>query len=318
MVLGVVSGILNNDLKGAPAPHTVLSIVSTIYKERELSKLLSKVEGPIGEMLRECYSLFVKEKLDHKYDVDLNDILSDRVNYLIYKLAANKKGTTKIKIVELFGLLGEKRLNSLLNLGLILEKDEAIHAKDKNFSLDIKIAKKLLPELIDFYNSIKENELQTEIDQFATNWSLIQIFNQFEEFGNPLWHYHVTGSALEDALKAEMKPGSTLRGAVSSSGSAGTMAYGYYLKTKYPQMKLAAAEALQCPTLLNNGFGGHRIEGARVDRGLARAAGRRRRAPALPGRPDRAGDRRRSLGCRRGSGRGPSPIPPRPAFDRRC
>jgi len=34
-------------------------------------------------------------------------------------------------------------------------------------------------ELIDFYNSIKENELQTEIDQFATNWSLIQIFNQF-------------------------------------------------------------------------------------------------------------------------------------------
>ncbi|OFZ51346.1 MAG: hypothetical protein A2381_06265 [Bdellovibrionales bacterium RIFOXYB1_FULL_37_110] len=143
--------ILNNDLKGAPAPHTVLSIVSTIYKERELSKLLSKVEGPIGEMLRECYSLFVKEKLDHKYDVDLNDILSDRVNYLIYKLAANKKGTTKIKIVELFGLLGEKRLNSLLNLGLILEKDEAIHAKDKNFSLDIKIAKKLLPELIDFY-----------------------------------------------------------------------------------------------------------------------------------------------------------------------
>ena len=89
----------------------------------------------------------------------------------------------------------------------------------------------------------------------------IQIFNQFEEFGNPLWHYHVTGSAMEDALKAEMKPGNTLRGAVSSSGSAGTMAYGYYLKTKYPQMKLAAAEALQCPTLLNNGFGGHRIEG---------------------------------------------------------
>ena len=143
--------ILNNDLKGDPAPHTVLSIVSTLYKERELSKLLSLVEGPVGEMLRECYSLFITEKLDHKYDVDLNEILSDRVNYFIYKLAANKKGTTKIKIVELFGLLGEKRLNSLLNLGLIFEKDEAIHAKDKNFSLDIKIAKKLLPELIDFY-----------------------------------------------------------------------------------------------------------------------------------------------------------------------
>ena len=45
----------------------------------------------------------------------------------------------------------------------------------------------------------------------------LMIFNQFEEFGNHLWHYDVTGHAIE--------------------------------------------EALQCPTLLENGFGSHRIEG---------------------------------------------------------
>ena len=28
----------------------------------------------------------------------------------------------------------------------------------------------------------------------------LMIFNQFEELGNPLWHYHVTGSAAEEAL----------------------------------------------------------------------------------------------------------------------
>ena len=39
------------------------------------------------------------------------------------------------------------------------------------------------------------------------------------------------------------------------------MAFGYYLKEKFPGSKLAVAEALQCPTLLNNGFGDHRIEG---------------------------------------------------------
>ena len=33
------------------------------------------------------------------------------------------------------------------------------------------------------------------------------------------------------------------------------------MKTKHPKSKLVVAEALQCPTLLNNGFGGHRIEG---------------------------------------------------------
>ena len=30
---------------------------------------------------------------------------------------------------------------------------------------------------------------------------------------------------------------------------------------EFPKSKLAVAEALQCPTLLNNGFGDHRIEG---------------------------------------------------------
>jgi hypothetical protein len=39
------------------------------------------------------------------------------------------------------------------------------------------------------------------------------------------------------------------------------MSAGDLLKEKYPHAKLAVGEALQCPTLLNNGFGGHRIEG---------------------------------------------------------
>jgi cysteine synthase len=89
----------------------------------------------------------------------------------------------------------------------------------------------------------------------------IHIFNQFEELGNPLWHYNVTGPALEEILKSQMKPGDRLAGGVFSSGSAGTLGAGYYLKTQFPQAKLAAAEALQCPTLLNNGYGAHRIEG---------------------------------------------------------
>jgi len=33
------------------------------------------------------------------------------------------------------------------------------------------------------------------------------------------------------------------------------------LRTSFPEIKVMASEALQCPTLLLNGFGGHRIEG---------------------------------------------------------
>lgn len=101
---------------------------------------------------------------------------------------------------------------------------------------------------------------------FDKTWELrkdpsMMIFNQFEEMGNPLWHYQVTGSALETLYEAVKHPGNRLAGACFTSGSAGTMSAGDYLKEKYPGMKLAVGEALQCPTLLDNGFGGHRIEG---------------------------------------------------------
>lgn len=89
----------------------------------------------------------------------------------------------------------------------------------------------------------------------------IQVFNQFEEFANPLWHFEVTGHAMQEALMNEMKPGDRFAGAVFASGSGGSLGSAYYLKTQYPHAKLAVCEAVQCPTLLNSGYGCHRIEG---------------------------------------------------------
>ncbi|MBS1195412.1 MAG: Cysteine synthase, partial [Actinobacteria bacterium] len=87
------------------------------------------------------------------------------------------------------------------------------------------------------------------------------IFNQFDEFGNYLWHYAVTGPAIGEVLARAMRPGDHYAGMVSSTGSAGTIACGDWLKQRHPLSKIAASEALQCPTLLCNGFGSHRIEG---------------------------------------------------------
>ncbi len=87
------------------------------------------------------------------------------------------------------------------------------------------------------------------------------IFNQFEEMGNHLWHYHVTGQAMADVLERELGPEDIYFGAVFTIGSAGTIGCGDYLKELFPTSKVAASEAQQCPTLLNNGFGAHRIEG---------------------------------------------------------
>jgi len=89
----------------------------------------------------------------------------------------------------------------------------------------------------------------------------LMIFNQFDEFGNYLWHYQVTGHAMEEVLNILMRPGDNYRGMVSATGSAGTIASGDYMKQLFPTSKIVASEALQCPTLLENGFGSHRIEG---------------------------------------------------------
>jgi cysteine synthase len=89
----------------------------------------------------------------------------------------------------------------------------------------------------------------------------LMIFNQFDEFGNYLWHYEVTGHAMEEVLQQVLGPKDEYRGMASATGSAGTIASGDYMKQLFPTSKIVASEALQCPTLLENGFGAHRIEG---------------------------------------------------------
>ncbi|HBE87529.1 MAG TPA: pyridoxal-5-phosphate-dependent protein subunit beta [Elusimicrobia bacterium] len=87
------------------------------------------------------------------------------------------------------------------------------------------------------------------------------IFNQFDEFGNPMWHYHTTGPACEEVFNRIKGPKSRLAAFTSATGSAGTIAAGDYLKKQFHGMTITASEALQCPTILQNGFGEHRIEG---------------------------------------------------------
>ena len=99
----------------------------------------------------------------------------------------------------------------------------------------------------------KTNELKQRAD--------CMIFNQFEEMGNYMWHYNVTGNAILEAFEDMKAEGDRFFGAVFTSGSAGTMASGDRIKDVLPGAKLGVAEALQCPTLLDNGFGSHRIEG---------------------------------------------------------
>jgi cysteine synthase len=88
------------------------------------------------------------------------------------------------------------------------------------------------------------------------------IINQFSEFPNYLIHYYCTGAAFDAVFKHLRSTNKNYRlaGFVAATGSAGTLAAGDRLKELHGT-KIVAVEALECPTMLNNGYGEHNIQG---------------------------------------------------------
>ncbi len=89
----------------------------------------------------------------------------------------------------------------------------------------------------------------------------IVVLNQFEEFGNAVWHYVCTGQAMAEVYDRQRDKGDRFAGVCLTQGSAGTLGCADYLRERFPRLKVVAGEAMQCPTLLLAGYGSHRIEG---------------------------------------------------------
>jgi hypothetical protein len=87
------------------------------------------------------------------------------------------------------------------------------------------------------------------------------VLNQFDQIGNAIWHYVCTGRAMEEVFETQSGDGLRMSAVCLTQGSAGTLGSAEYLREVYPRLKVVAAEAAQCPTLLYNGYGAHRIEG---------------------------------------------------------
>ena len=107
-------------------------------------------------------------------------------------------------------------------------------------------------------------EIYDEVKRLRGSDPKIRILNQFEVMGNYRFHYHVTGNTLVE-LAAELNEAGIGAGRisafVSAMGSAGTIAAGDRLKQVWPEHKIVGLEPIQCPTLYNNGYGAHEIQG---------------------------------------------------------
>lgn len=107
-------------------------------------------------------------------------------------------------------------------------------------------------------------EIYDETHRLRASDPNIRILNQFEVMGNYRFHYHVTGNTiieLAEELASKGIGNGKVAAFVSSMGSAGTIAAGDRLKQQWPDHKIVGLEPVQCPTLYNNGYGAHDIQG---------------------------------------------------------
>ncbi len=127
-------------------------------------------------------------------------------------------------------------------------------------------------EKIESYGAqiIKTPGVESNVKEiYDKTWELrrdpnVRILNQFEVMGNYRFHYHVTGNTIVELagdLKAQGVGDGTIAAYCSAMGSAGTIAAGDRLKQAFPDHKIVGLEPIQCPTLYNNGYGGHDIQG---------------------------------------------------------
>jgi cysteine synthase len=127
-------------------------------------------------------------------------------------------------------------------------------------------------EMIERYGAqvIKTVGVESNVKEiYDKTWELrrdpnIRILNQFEVMGNYRFHYYVTGNTiveLAEVLRAEGVGDGSIAAYCSAMGSAGTIAAGDRLKQVWPDCRIVGLEPIQCPTLYNNGYGAHDIQG---------------------------------------------------------
>lgn len=130
--------IMSGKVKTTPTLTTIIDILSTISKENRLPELIELYPGIIGDTLKQSFSL-LSEETPYEFSTELNELLRDEQSYLIFKLSANSSGVKRDRIKELFGILGEQKLDELISRDLVYEKlvghDRTVFSRVEGFSL---------------------------------------------------------------------------------------------------------------------------------------------------------------------------------------
>ena len=207
------------------------------------------VEAKIIVNIGRLFPLITAHKVLAAYGCLLPRILNGDFDYSKQKAVWPSTGNYCRGGVAISRILGLKSV-AILPEGMSKERFDWLEnwVEDKNDIIKTPGTESNVKEIYDACNELKKDPNN-------------DIINQFSEYYNYAIHRAVTGPSLEKSFldvkkKTNLKP----RFYVSASGSSGTLAAGDYLKDKLGTLT-AVVEALECPTLLKNGYGEHNIQG---------------------------------------------------------
>ena len=210
---------------------------------------ITGVEAKIIVNIGRIFPLIAAHKVLAAYGCLLPRILNGDFDYSKHKAVWPSTGNYCRGGVAISRILGLKSV-AILPEGMSKERFDWLEKWVENTKDIIKTpgTESNVKEIYDACNELKKDPKN-------------DIINQFSEYYNYAIHRAVTGPSLEKSF-LEVKKNTNLkpRFYVSASGSSGTLAAGDYLKDSLGTLT-AVVEALECPTLLKNGYGEHNIQG---------------------------------------------------------
>ena len=207
------------------------------------------VEAKIIVNVGRLFPLIAAHKVLAAYGCLLPRILNGDFDYSKHKAVWPSTGNYCRGGVAISRILGLKSV-AILPEGMSKERFDWLDkwVEDPKDIIKTSGTESNVKEIFDACNNLKKDPKNDIIDQFT-------------EYYNYSIHRAVTGPSFEKSF-LQVKKDSNLnaRFYVCASGSSGTLAAGDCLKNSLGT-STAVVEALECPTLLKNGYGEHNIQG---------------------------------------------------------
>ena len=169
--------------ENSPTLETVLSLLSVVAPGDNALSFLNQHFSSVGSWV----SKLVKGLNTQFPTADIHEELRDRISFAIITLAS-AQGTTRILIEKKFGEYGVAKLNRLLEMDAIYEKDDRLYFRYENFSvIDSRLILEQIKHTVDLFD-VKQlgdhavcAQLHTEGLNDAGVIQLARRLSEFEE-----------------------------------------------------------------------------------------------------------------------------------------